>query len=166
MRPLGAATACTTTKFWSTRLDDLPDADGAVVLLGANDALLTVPAGRYQERLDEIAGVLVDHYGQAVLVTPTAIDNSLGERIESYRPRVLAICDARAEVECVDAFPLLLHPQHFLDRGHPNDLGYALLADAIAPLVAAPEPASLSLLGLTLVGVLLARLFRRGRAPV
>jgi lysophospholipase L1-like esterase len=138
-----------------------PDADVALLVIGANDLTRQIPSARAAAALGAAVGELRVR-GTDVLVVPTPDMSSVAWVPPAFRSVVAGICDqARARqtlaAEAAGAVVATVDPEvsrrfaaepglFSADRFHPSSAGYALVAEALAPhlldLVARREDAA------------------------
>ena len=148
--------------------------DVVSILLGSNDirraAVFSGEPRRdglldsYEANMEAIAlhvGQFFDHVVLGKIPKWTTDPQNLFLSRE-YGDRLQLVCDRHDNLSCVDFWPVLSMPDHFLDGLHPNAEGQQLMAEALQSHVTGlvPEPSSVVLLGLVLVA---AALFLRGR---
>ena len=125
-----------------------PEADVALLVVGANDLTHQVPPARAAAALGSAVGEL-RRRGSEVLVVPTPDLSSVAWVPPAFRAVVAGICDqlrARqtAAAEAAGAVVAPVAPElsgrfaadptlFSADRFHPSSAGYALVADALAP---------------------------------
>lgn len=116
-----------------------PDADAVVVELGANDALRGVDPAETERNLDAILRRLTER-GLKVLLAGMYAPPNLGAE---YAHRFNAIYPRLAEKYDVPLYPFFLDgvaldpALNQADRIHPNAAGVEIIAEQIAPAVAA-----------------------------
>ncbi len=125
-----------------------PEADVALLVVGANDLTHQVPPARAATALGSAVGEL-RRRGTEVLVVPTPDLSSVAWVPPAFRAVVAGICDqlrARQTLaaEAAGAVVAPMAPElsgrfaadpalFSADRFHPSSAGYALVADALAP---------------------------------
>src|SRR3989344_8562000 len=98
-----------------------------VVLLGGNDALRRIPLETTKENLNKIVGTLVDSGSVVVLV---AVRGNVFS--DPYDEMYEDIARSRGAVLVPNVFEgILLRPELTADQIHPNDAGYAIVAERI-----------------------------------
>ncbi|MBW2280456.1 MAG: hypothetical protein JRG76_15815 [Deltaproteobacteria bacterium] len=161
-----SAVSGTTTTWWVQRLSEFPEAEGASILLGTNDAVgWQVRPADYALNMQALADRLLEHYPRVVLVTPPT-SPGYEELLAAYGDRLLDICESSDRVDCADAHARLDYPEHFVDRLHPNAEGQELIAAALHEQIYATEGVPLWPAGVALLaGLVAVAIWRWRRYP-
>jgi len=161
-----SALPATTSAWWLERLSEFPEADGASVLLGTNDAVgWQVHPADYAHNMQALADRLLEHYPRVVLVTPPTSPGH-EELLRAYGVKLFEICARSERVECVDVHARLSYPRDFVDGLHPNAQGQERIALALHDPIHAAQGVPLWPVGLALLaGLVAVALWRWRRYP-
>jgi lysophospholipase L1-like esterase len=164
-RPVIEGFSCPLAGAYELKAAPLMPADGATIMLGANDATgffegAPIEPPQYGLNLEELVKRTLLDVKWVVLLTPTVDPTAnavVQGRLFGYRDEILDLCVGLASVFCgPDIQRIVTGPATGLFEIHPNASGHLRIAqelDGFLTTFVVPEPSTALLVGLGLVGI-------------
>ena len=129
----------------ATTIPHLPDAGMITIAYGTNDFNRAIPITEMKHALDRILAAIQQRYPRipAYLITPvTWVDapdaNAIGLSLDAYREAIGETGATYPNITVIDGTKLIPDDSScFVDKVHPNNRGFAIYADNLAPLLKA-----------------------------
>lgn len=142
--------------------------DVVLLMIGTNDMRQSAGTaakapGRLSSLIDSLTTALPE--AKIVISSIPLMTDFINDRVVAYNGQIPGIVQAKVDagkhVEFVDAYANMVASDLLADKYHPTASGYLHIAEAFAPAIPTPEPATVMMLACGLVVLIVRK--RRGR---